>query len=458
MTFHNCLIYTAHPSGSILIENNRPQEFDIILFNYASLDPDVLLKNWEDKGFIVKEVITKKTQCKGEIFKILADTELDYEYIAVWDHDIKTSTKDIHTMFELGQSHDWHWYQPSLTHDSHWSYAWTLKRSFPEYWIEDNDCVYTHAPFVEIMAPIFSRKLWNHLIKLFKNYEYISGYGLDNHLIPEALIYFSDLVFPVVVKTASVTHTEEITSHRKRYQNFLRAADEEALCKERKHTIVSDLYVDAHDSYVDIQCISLATSDSKDRKEQFEKSANKHNLEFEFFPAIDARQWSYSDYPSWVKHRGRRVDWYERLKPGEVGVAASHKVLFEEAWNNEIDALIVFEDDAVIVQSIDRLQVPKDADLLMLSNRWRHNRKGEAVGGSCGTEGYLITRKGIRKMLQIMQHVNMPLDLIMIAHCESMIEDGHPLTTVRNDLNPLLKIYHHHIFCIENDRGYSTVK
>ena len=220
--------------------------------------------------------------------------------------------------------------------------------------------------------------------------------------------------------------------------------------------VIQNIYAD--DAIYNISSVCINLKESKERRKQFAAKAKAHGLDFKFFNAIDYRKIKPENYPSWVAVNGKRVDWPEPLTPGEVGCALSHQLLYELGMENPtLDALALFEDDALIQKPI-KMDIPIDADLVMLSNRWFHNDQNEVVGMSCGTEAYIITRSGMYKMLQILQNLNMPLDLIMISHCQSMIEDEHGLTKVRNHLNPVLKIYHDEDFCYHNDDQESTVK
>src|SRR5262249_4744661 len=74
--------------------------------------------------------------------------------------------------------------------------------------------------------------------------------------------------------------------------------------------------------------------------------------------------------------------------------------------HKDANYLIVFEDDAV---------------MLYISNRMPRNSLGEAIGyiGS-GTEGYILSRAGIAKCLEIFTVLYMPLDLQLQAHQRSM--------------------------------------
>lgn len=452
----NCLIVNTTSTSPVLLDHDCAQEFDLILFNFLDEDEDQLRRHWTNAGFTVSSVISMRTECKGQIFHHLSKIQLPYRFISVWDHDLKAAVSDINILFELGLKNDWHWYQPSLKPGSYNSFLWTMDYTFPEYWKDGIDCIYTYAPFVEQMCPFFSNSLWRHLLPVFDAYTYISGYGLDIYWIPEALTVFDRLTFPIVIKSVSITHTKAIESNGVIFSNGLTAGQEMDRCDIERYRLIKELY--ALDEWVDVQCISLDDPSCQDRKQRFDQAAVLHDFEYDFFPAVDLRSTSRFDYPDWIAHYGRRVDWYEPLMGGEAGVASSHKALYEKAFMEGTYALVVFEDDAVIIKPIDSIQIPEDADMLMISNRWDHNRYGEVIGDCCGFEGYIITRRGMYKMLQILQHMDMPIDLIAIAHCRSMIQNRHGLTTLRNVLNPILNIYHYHNHCIQHDAGVSTIK
>jgi hypothetical protein len=62
--------------------------------------------------------------------------------------------------------------------------------------------------------------------------------------------------------------------------------------------------------------------------------------------------------------------------------------------------------------------------MLYISDRMPRNSLGEAIGyrGGCGSEGYILSRAGIAKCLEIFTVLYMPLDLQLIAHQRSMLD------------------------------------
>lgn len=453
------LITCYDPKEPWLLECNSKVHFDVWIYNYTGEEKDNLKDLIESKYRVpVSKIINSKQPGKGRIFRDLAEYSLDYQYIGVFDGDCKTTTKDVNQLFKTGRKEKWHWFQPAMDRNSYWSHPWTVEGSCELYKYELEDGTTYHlAPFVEIMCPVFSVDLWNFLRPLHKFYDYYSGYGLDNALVPASMPYFSDVTFPVVYDGAKILHTKPVSDANKPLSNGLTAYKEMDFCLGFASEVAQNLYREGEDYNISSVCISLP--DSTERRKRFQKSADLTDTEFKFFDAVDFRNMKPKQYPHWVSINGERADWPVPLTPGEVGCAFSHKVLYEVGLLEDytLDAMVIFEDDCLIQQPI-QVDLPLDADLVMLSNRWYHNHINEVVGQSCGTEAYIITRQGMYKMLQILEHMNMPLDLIMIAHCQSMIEDEHGLCKVRNLTNPVLKIYHFHSFCRHDDSATTTIQ
>lgn len=463
MTSKNLLVLCHDPNEQWPIELTTVQNFELWVYDYTSDSVNLVdtIKKINTK-LKIEKIINRKQKGKGQIFKDLACYDLSaYEYIGVFDGDCLTTTGDINKLFDTGAKHEWHWFQPALQEGSYYSYKWTVQNQYDQFCYTTTEGDKFHlAPFVEIMCPVFSSDLWEFLKPVHKFYDYISGYGLDNGLVPAALPYFVEVTFPIVFEGSLVKHSKPVSNANKKLDNGLSAYEEMDYTLTFCSEVIQGLYRLPDDYNLATFCISL--KESKERRAQFKKHADGCKLDFKFFNAADYRGFQPGQYPTWVSANGIRADWHEPLTPGEVGCAVSHKLLYEiglmqgDEDSEVLDALVIFEDDAIIQEPI-KTEIPIDADLVMLSNRWHHNHNFEVVGGSCGTEGYIITRSGMYKMLQILQNMDMPLDLIMIAHCQSMIESKHGLCSVRNELNPVLKIYHRDVFCTHDDSVNSTL-
>ena len=106
----------------------------------------------------------------------------------------------------------------------------------------------------------------------------------------------------------------------------------------------------------------------------------------------------------------------------------SHLLVIEKFLKSDNKYQIVIEDDFEIKkklpESIEEIENiikeiginKKYLDILYLSERIDKNHKYEITGG-CGTEGYILTRKGAVKLKYILEkNVQYPLDLQIQAH------------------------------------------
>ncbi|CAO3459625.1 hypothetical protein [Azospirillum largimobile] len=166
---------------------------------------------------------------------------------------------------------------------------------------------------------------------------------------------------------------------------------------------------------------------------------------FEFFDAVSVEDLRKGFFIENVRVDVTDLRWtdFERHDPRrqngplmftEIACAYSHIQCWRQARDRGLDYLVVFEDDAVPCRSFENISIPKDADLVYISDRMPQNSKGEAAGYGCGMEGYIISRTGIEKCLKIFEIVYMPIDLQILAHQRSQIAFGHSLAEYRRSL------------------------
>lgn len=127
-------------------------------------------------------------------------------------------------------------------------------------------------------------------------------------------------------------------------------------------------------------------------------------------------------------------------RPGELALILSSIALWQHAREQDVDHLVVMEDDAMILAPLS-IEIPSDADLVFFNDRSMRNAKGLTSGYVCGTDGYLATRAGIAKLLQVFSSIYMPLDLQMIAQMPQMADCGHHLAQRFNQDAPVLTSY-----------------
>jgi hypothetical protein len=124
----------------------------------------------------------------------------------------------------------------------------------------------------------------------------------------------------------------------------------------------------------------------------------------------------------------------------EAGLSIASVRLWQHALDAGFDYLAVMEDDAKLLKPL-CMPVPKDADIVYFNDRSFRNGKGELWGTCCGTDGYLVTRQGLEKLLEIYQFLWMPVDLQLMPQVESLRRYGHHLCAYHNADFPSLKAY-----------------
>lgn len=187
-------------------------------------------------------------------------------------------------------------------------------------------------------------------------------------------------------------------------------------------------------------CISLPNNA---RRLLFKQQADAVGQNFQWWDAIDGTNKQRNELEAMTM---RPVQWgdlgsHDTLqRPGELALILSSIALWEHAYEQNLDHLVVMEDDAKILAPLS-IEIPNDADLVFFNDRSRRDKDGLTSGYVCGTDGYLATRSGIAKLLQIFKTIYMPVDLQMIAQMPQMKDCGHHLAKRFNTKSPSLKSY-----------------
>jgi GR25 family glycosyltransferase involved in LPS biosynthesis len=216
-------------------------------------------------------------------------------------------------------------------------------------------------------------------------------------------------------------------------------------------------------------CISLKDSP---RRGAFAALASTHSVAFEFIDAMstdDVRRgatigdcriditdlrWTHFD-----RFETRRR--HAPLMYSEIGCAYSHMMCWRLAKDRDLDHVCIFEDDAVLCRGLRDIEIPRGADMVYLSNRMPRDCFGKARTPGSGTEGYILTRAGILKCLEIFKVLYMPIDLQLMAHQVSSVKSGFWIAGYRRDLpdDGLLKAYvARRPYCHHPDGGDSEIE
>jgi arabinogalactan endo-1,4-beta-galactosidase len=145
---------------------------------------------------------------------------------------------------------------------------------------------------------------------------------------------------------------------------------------------------------------------------------------------------------------GVYVTGFREWSKNEAACGVSHIRLLQHLVRNEVPWAVVLEDDAVVLRRIPltcvELELPEDADIVLLNRRATvdvAHRNGSAfsygpVTGGAGTEGYLISLAGARKLLKVLYPLRDPLDFQMYSHFESIQSLDSPPYYWRLPQNP----------------------
>lgn len=161
-----------------------PKEWQILLFHY-----DGKVSEWDDYEWSRNAIhISTRRQAKWWYAKrfLHPDVVAPYEYIFIWDEDLDLRHFNPKRYIELVEKHGLEVSQPSLDGSRGTTWAMTKHRGDVEVHKEAVEhpgwCPDPHKPpcagFVEIMAPVFSRKAWRCIWYIIQN-DLVHGWGLD---------------------------------------------------------------------------------------------------------------------------------------------------------------------------------------------------------------------------------------------------------------------------------------
>lgn len=147
------------------------RNFDIFLIDYE--------KCWEDNEHLAYYYHRSGGMKYWLLSSIDVYTRLHKLYDSIWiaDDDLKITTKSVNKMFEIFKTFELDLAQPALTNDSPFTFPITRER---------DNCILHFTNFIEVMAPIFSKKSYELLYPTFNLNK--TSWGLD-YLWPNLLGY-----------------------------------------------------------------------------------------------------------------------------------------------------------------------------------------------------------------------------------------------------------------------------
>ena len=162
-----------------------------------------------------------ETECKGDLMQyqieILNNIIKDYNFVAMYDDDIKIKVSEIEKLFEIAQEKKLDLFAPSLSSDSYHTYDVTLNKGSGIRLVK----------WVEIMMPHFSRRFIEQFklhLKNLSQYNLKTSYGFDLFLFPQILKEIGGNC--AIVDDIIAEHNRKITSDKKTFSNGLTALQE----------------------------------------------------------------------------------------------------------------------------------------------------------------------------------------------------------------------------------------
>ncbi|XP_073154513.1 uncharacterized protein [Henckelia pumila] len=164
--------------------NKLTEDFTILLFHYDGRTSEWSEFEWSKRAIHV----SVQRQAKWWYAKrfLHPDIVAPYDYIFIWDEDLGLENFDPEEYIRLVKKHGLDISQPGLSPGSGMTWQMTRKREETEVHKDTEErpgwCEDPHLPpcaaFVEIMAPVFSRKAWRCVWHMIQN-DLVHGWGLD---------------------------------------------------------------------------------------------------------------------------------------------------------------------------------------------------------------------------------------------------------------------------------------
>ncbi|EOA24160.1 hypothetical protein CARUB_v10017393mg [Capsella rubella] len=158
--------------------------FSIMLFHYDGRASDWEEFEWSKRAIHVS--IRKQTKWWYAKRFLHPDIVSPYEYIFIWDEDLGVENFDSEKYLAVVKKHGLEISQPGLEPYEGLTWEMTKKRDDTEVHMHAEErngwCTDPNLPpcaaFVEIMAPVFSRKAWRCVWYMIQN-DLVHGWGLD---------------------------------------------------------------------------------------------------------------------------------------------------------------------------------------------------------------------------------------------------------------------------------------
>ncbi|KAL3824439.1 hypothetical protein ACJIZ3_020468 [Penstemon smallii] len=158
------------------------ENFTIILFHYDGKTSEWDLFEWSQRAIHISTIKQAKWWYAKRFLH--PDIVASYDYIFIWDEDLGVDHFNAEEYVKLVKKHGLEISQPAVTSDKGFTFDITRKRNNVEIHrrADIKECPNPSYPpcsgFIEIMAPVFSRKSWKCVWHIIQN-DLVHGWGLD---------------------------------------------------------------------------------------------------------------------------------------------------------------------------------------------------------------------------------------------------------------------------------------
>ncbi|GFQ07686.1 hypothetical protein PHJA_002912700 [Phtheirospermum japonicum] len=160
------------------------ENFTVLLFHYDGRTSEWGKFEWSER--VIHVSVRKQTKWWYAKRFLHPDIVAPYDYIFIWDEDLGLENFDPEEFVKLVKKHTLDISQPALSEDSGMTWEMTRRNENTEVHKKTEErpgwCADPHLPpcaaFVEIMAPVFSRKAWRCVWHMIQN-DLVHGWGLD---------------------------------------------------------------------------------------------------------------------------------------------------------------------------------------------------------------------------------------------------------------------------------------
>ncbi|XP_075485181.1 uncharacterized protein LOC142524907 [Primulina tabacum] len=159
------------------------EDFQILLFHYDGQTSEWDQFEWARDAIHVS--VRKQTKWWYAKRFLQPDVVAAYDYIFIWDEDLGVEHFNAEKYIELVEKHGLEISQPGLEPNNGLTWQMTKRRGDGEVHKDAEESGWCNDPylppcaaFVEIMAPVFSRKAWRCVWHMIQN-DLVHGWGLD---------------------------------------------------------------------------------------------------------------------------------------------------------------------------------------------------------------------------------------------------------------------------------------